>query len=121
MTVCPMPAPRRTRILLSMVRFVVHVQRPAGMATVSPSCAALTAAPTSERLQLAARTVFPVPVEAVPQTLGVPPPPHVWGAVQLPQLNVPPQPFGSVPQLDPAGHASNGEHASIPLSTPVPA
>jgi hypothetical protein len=37
-----------------------------------------------------------------PQTLGLPPPPHVCGAVQLPpQLTVPPQPSGRVPQFFP--------------------
>jgi hypothetical protein len=34
-----------------------------------------------------------------PQTLGVPVPPHVSGAVQLPQVTVPPQPSGIVPQF----------------------
>jgi hypothetical protein len=37
-----------------------------------------------------------------PQTLGVPPPPHVWGAEQVPQLSVPPQPSPTVPQLNPS-------------------
>ena len=43
-----------------------------------------------------------------PQTFGVPPPPHVFGAVQVPQLNVPPQPSGTEPQLFPAGHVVIG-------------
>ncbi len=34
-----------------------------------------------------------------PQTLAVPPPPHVCGAAQVPQLSVPPQPFGMDPQF----------------------
>jgi hypothetical protein len=33
-----------------------------------------------------------------PHTSGVPPPPHVAGGAQLPQLIVPPQPSGAVPQ-----------------------
>lgn len=37
-----------------------------------------------------------------PQTFGVPPPPHVCGAVQLPQFSVPPQPSETVPQLAPS-------------------
>src|SRR5262245_1965648 len=36
-----------------------------------------------------------------PQTFATPPPPHVWGAVQEPQLSVPPQPFGIEPQFFP--------------------
>ena len=34
-----------------------------------------------------------------PQTLATPAPPHVWGAVQDPQISVPPQPSEIVPQL----------------------
>jgi hypothetical protein len=33
-----------------------------------------------------------------PHTLGMPLPPHESGKAQLPQLSVPPQPFGMVPQ-----------------------
>ena len=42
-------------------------------------------------------------VDAVPppQTLATPPPPHVWGAVQDPQVSVPPQPSEIVPQFFP--------------------
>jgi len=36
-----------------------------------------------------------------PQTLMIPPPPHVWGAVQDPQTSVPPQPSEIVPQFLP--------------------
>ena len=39
--------------------------------------------------------------DAPPQTFGVPPPPQVCGAVQEPQLKVPPQPSGMLPQLSP--------------------
>jgi hypothetical protein len=38
---------------------------------------------------------------AVPQTLGVPAPPHVWGAVHVPQLRTPPQPLPTGPQFLP--------------------
>ena len=37
-----------------------------------------------------------------PQTLAVPPPPQVWGAVQVPQFRVPPHPSEAVPQLKPS-------------------
>lgn len=37
-----------------------------------------------------------------PQMPGVPPPPHVCGAVQEPQLRVPPQPSEALPQLKPS-------------------
>jgi hypothetical protein len=43
-----------------------------------------------------------------PHTLGVPPPPQVWGALHVPQLRVPPQPSGTVPQLSPAGQLAAG-------------
>ncbi|QSQ22932.1 hypothetical protein JY651_48900 [Pyxidicoccus parkwayensis] len=36
-----------------------------------------------------------------PQTFEVPPPPHVWGLMQVPQVYVPPQPFETVPQFFP--------------------
>jgi hypothetical protein len=36
-----------------------------------------------------------------PHTLGMPPPPQVCGAAQLPQLSVPPQPSDTVPQFFP--------------------
>jgi hypothetical protein len=55
-----------------------------------------------------------------PQTLGVPPPPHVCGAVQVPQFTVPPQPFGTVPQLSPAGHVVRGVQPQTPGVPPPP-
>src|SRR5437773_705298 len=36
-----------------------------------------------------------------PQTLAVPPPPHVWGELHEPQLSVPPQPSLIAPQFFP--------------------
>jgi hypothetical protein len=45
-----------------------------------------------------------VTVDVHPQWFGVPAPPHVLGAAHAgPQLTVPPQPFGIVPQLSLAG------------------
>jgi hypothetical protein len=41
-----------------------------------------------------AGAVFPPP-----QTLATPPPPHVWGELQVPQVRVPPQPSESEPQF----------------------
>src|SRR5271170_3893124 len=38
---------------------------------------------------------------AVPHTLAWPPPPHVWGAAQVPQLTSPPHPSPAGPQLYP--------------------
>jgi len=38
----------------------------------------------------------------------MPPPPHVAGAVHVPQLMFPPQPSGAEPQLMLAGHAVAG-------------
>jgi hypothetical protein len=40
-----------------------------------------------------------VPASAPPQTLGVPPPPHIAGAVQLPQWSRFPQPSPTGPQF----------------------
>ena len=37
-----------------------------------------------------------------PHTFAAPAPPHVWGAVQLPQLSVPPQPLAAEPQSLPS-------------------
>jgi hypothetical protein len=45
-----------------------------------------------------APVVVVVVVLVVPQTFAVPPPPHVAGAMQVPQLIVPPQPSNAVPQ-----------------------
>jgi hypothetical protein len=44
----------------------------------------------------------------IPQTLGVPPPPQLWPVPQLPQLTLPPQPSGTVPQFWPEPHALAG-------------
>jgi len=40
-----------------------------------------------------------------PQTLAVPPPPQLWPEPQVPQLTLPPQPSGIVPQFCSAPHA----------------
>ena len=37
-----------------------------------------------------------------PHTPGVPPPPHVLGDVQVPQVSVPPQPLDHEPQFFPS-------------------
>ena len=39
-----------------------------------------------------------------PHTFGVPPPPQVWGGVQVPQFTMPPWQFGIEPQLSGGGH-----------------
>src|SRR5262249_10477855 len=58
----------------------------------------------------------PVQFAVQPQTFGVPPPPQVCGAVQVPQLMSPPQPSGAVPQFCPAGQVVFGMHAPhVPL------
>ncbi|HEY2386483.1 MAG TPA: hypothetical protein VGK30_05945 [Candidatus Binatia bacterium] len=54
-----------------------------------------------------------------PQTLGVPPPPHVADPVHVPQSTVPPQPSGTVPQSSPAGHDVIGVQPHT-CSTPPP-
>jgi hypothetical protein len=40
-----------------------------------------------------------------PHWLGVPPPPHVCGAMHVPQSTVPPQPLSALPQFWPLTHA----------------
>jgi hypothetical protein len=45
-----------------------------------------------------------------PHTPGVPPPPHVWPAGQLPQLRSPPQPSGAGPHWTPACAQVSGVH-----------
>src|SRR2546426_82296 len=47
-----------------------------------------------------------------PQTLAMPPPPHVWGAVQDPQTSEPPQPSRIVPQVLPWAAHVVGVHAA---------
>lgn len=54
-----------------------------------------------------------------PQTFGVPPPPHVCGALHCPQLNVPLQPFEIVPQSLPCFTQVVGVHPHT-LGTPPP-
>ena len=59
-----------------------------------------------------------------PQMLATPPPPQVWGAVQDPQLSVPPQPLEIVPQFFPWAaqvvgvHAAAGFTARIAVTVP---
>ena len=43
-----------------------------------------------------------------PHTFALPPPPHVCGAVQAPQLIVPPHPSDMVPQFRPPLHVVAG-------------
>src|SRR5262249_10569600 len=49
-----------------------------------------------------AAQVVGVQTGGTPQTLATPAPPQVWGATQTPQVSVPPQPSGMVPQFLPA-------------------
>ena len=54
-----------------------------------------------------------------PQTLGVPPPPQVWPAGQLPHWRRPPQPSPAGPQLTPSAAQVVGVHA-LPQTKGVP-
>ncbi len=51
-----------------------------------------------------------------PQTLACGPPPHVSGAVQLPQVIVPPHPSSQGPQLNGFGQAVSGTHVQTLLT-----
>src|SRR5881397_180359 len=54
-----------------------------------------------------------------PQTLATPPPPQVCGAVQTPQVSVPPQPSGIVPQFFPwAAQVVGVQGAGVLATTP---
>src|SRR6266436_1481347 len=57
--------------------------------TVSP--AGLEETDSPER-PVALRVSWAVDAVPLPQTLATPPPPQVWGEVQVPQVSVPPQP-----------------------------
>src|SRR5688572_4417456 len=62
----------------------------------------------------------------VPQTPGVPSPPHIWGEVHVPQSNSPPQPSAAGPQLAPSWSQVAGTHAppggtAVPQTLGVPA
>jgi hypothetical protein len=50
---------------------------------------------------------------------GVPPPPQVWGGVQLPQSSIPPQPSLAGPQSNPIWPQVFGTQASLPASEPL--
>jgi len=52
-------------------------------------------------------------VHVAPHTLGVPPPPHVCGALHVPQLSVPPQPSGIDPQFLPCAAHVVGVHGRV--------
>src|SRR5262249_35382375 len=56
---------------------------------------------------------------ATPQTLATPPP-HVCGAVQTPQVSVPPQPSGIVPQFFPWAAQVVGVQTPQTFATPPP-
>jgi len=53
--------------------------------------------------------------DAVPplQTLATPPPPQVWGAVQEPQVSMPPQPSAMVPQFFPCARHVVGLQVAV--------
>src|SRR6059036_300740 len=56
-------------------------------------------------------------VGALPQTFATPPPPQVCGAVQAPQVSVPPQPSAIVPQFFPCAAQVVGVQAGV-VTTP---
>jgi hypothetical protein len=79
--------------------------------------------PSAIEPQLAPAAAHVVGVQ--PHTFGVPPPPHVWGAVQEPQRSVPPQRSGIEPQLAPAavhvvGVQAPASPAPVPQTFTVP-
>src|SRR5262245_8502411 len=60
-----------------------------------------------------------VAAAGAPHTLATPPPPQVWGAVQTPQVSVPPQPSGMVPQFLPWAAQVVGVQAAEALAVQV--
>src|SRR5262245_34096547 len=56
----------------------------------------------------------------MPQTFATPPPPQVCGAVQAPQVSVPPQPSGIVPQFFPCAAQVVGVQAPPTFAVPPP-
>jgi hypothetical protein len=56
----------------------------------------------------------------VSQTFVTPAPPQVCGAVQAPQVSVPPQPSGIVPQFFPCAAQVVGVHVPQTFATPAP-
>src|SRR5213079_17313 len=54
----------------------------------------------------------------VPQTFATPPPPQVRGAVQTPQVSVPPQPLEIAPQFFPCAAQVVGVQAGGLVTTP---
>jgi hypothetical protein len=63
---------------------------------------------------------MPASTPRKPQTPGVPPPPQVSGAVQLPQSRDPPQPSPAGPQLIPWLMQLLGMHAPPPHTLGLP-
>jgi hypothetical protein len=57
-----------------------------------------------------------------PQTLGLPPPPHVSAPVHVPHWSIPPQPSDCAPQLKPSLAHVVGTQATLPhwLGVPPP-
>src|SRR5215470_8630768 len=51
------------------------------------------------------------------ETMATPPPPQVWGAVQVPQVSVPPQPSAMLPQVVPWAAQLVGMQRVAPPST----
>src|SRR5262250_261888 len=56
----------------------------------------------------------------MPQTFATPPPPQVCGAVQAPQVSVPPQPSGIVPQFFPCAAQVVGVQVPQTFAVPPP-
>jgi|SRR5580704_9278235 hypothetical protein len=54
----------------------------------------------------------------LPQTLGVPPPPQVEGALQVPHSSSPPQPSEAVPQKIPSSAQVNGVQPAPGMHVP---
>jgi hypothetical protein len=81
--------------------------------TLSPAGLEETDSPERPLALRVSWVVDVVDVVPPPQTLATPPPPQVWGEVQVPQVSVPPQPSVIVPQFFPCARHVVGLQVAV--------
>src|SRR5439155_25838849 len=105
------------RVMLFPTKKLAEPVVPTG--TLSPAGVELTVSP-ARPVAVRVSSAVAGAGAPTPQTLATPPPPQICGAVQTPQVSVPPHPSGIVPQFNPFAAQVVGVHTPQMFATPPP-